>query len=310
MIAVTCETQIDRLRIIHGDCVERMRELPAASVQLVVTSPPYDDLRTYGGHSWDFEATARELFRVVCDGGIVCWNVGDSVVDGSETLTSAKQKIFFREECGFRIHDTMIYEKNCFSHPEQVRYHSVFEYVFILSKGKPRCFNPIRDKRNSTAGLATFGTSTFSRPDGSRFERATQGTISAEFGMRGNVWRGKTRGQEEVCESKAHPAMMPKWLARDLVLSWSNPGDTVLDPFAGSGTTGKAAIENARNAILIEINEAYLPVIERSCDVTPAVLRSHLSPTVMKMCIRLPVNKPLQPLQPLPSLLPLREKRI
>lgn len=267
----TCEPQIDRLRIIHGDCVERMRELPAASVQLCVTSPPYDDLRTYGGHSWNFEATARELFRVLCDGGIVCWNVGDSVVDGSETLTSSKQKIFFREVCEFRIHDTMIYEKHSFSHPERVRYHSLFEYIFILSKGAPCTFNPIKDKRNTTAGRPALGVNTFSRPNGTRFERATQGGISAEFGMRGNVWRGLTRGQEEVCEGKAHPAMMPKWLARDLILSWSNPGDTVLDPFAGSGTTGKAAIENARNAILIEINEAYLPVIERECCVTPGL---------------------------------------
>lgn len=245
-----------------------MRELPAASVQLVVTSPPYDDLRTYGGHSWDFEATARELYRVLCDGGVVCWNVGDSVVDGSETLTSAKQKIFFREECGFRIHDTMIYEKNNFSHPERIRYHSVFEYIFILSKGKPKCFNPIKDKRNSTAGLPAIGLNTFSRPDGSRHIRATQGGVSSEFGMRGNVWRGKTRGQEEMCEAKVHPAMMPEWLARDLILSWSNPGDTVLDPFAGSFTTCVQALSSGRNAIGIEIHEEYVDLGKVACENT------------------------------------------
>jgi DNA modification methylase len=259
--------QMSRLVVLHGDCVERMRTLPASSVQLVVTSPSYDALRTYGGHSWNFEATARELYRVVCDGGVVCWNVGDSVVDGSETLTSAKQKIFFREQCGFRIHDTMIYEKTNFGHPERSRYHQLFEYVFILSKGKPRAFNPICDKRNAYAGTGTLGKNTLRETNGAMKLRTRN--IISEWGMRGNVWRGNTAGQEgALCQGSDHPAPMPKWLARDLILSWSNPGDTVLDPFSGSGTTGRAALEHGRKAILIEIEESYLPVIERSCSVT------------------------------------------
>jgi len=275
----TRQGQMERLRIIHGDCVERMRELPPASVQLVVTSPPYDDLRTYGGHSWNFEATARELYRVLCEGGICCWNVGDSVVDGSETLTAFKQAIWFKDALGFRVYDTMIWHKLNFSNPESVRYHQLFEYVFILSKGKPRCFNPIKDKRNAQAGMVgTIGRNTFQKRDGSRETRSTY--ITQEFGMRGNVWTGKTAGQENMGKSLVHPALMPKWLARDLIISWSNPDDTVLDPFAGSGTTGRAAIENARNAILIEVNEAYLPVIERSCDVTPGLALSSVQEAV------------------------------
>lgn len=263
-----------RLDIICGDALEKLRELPDESVQMCVTSPPYDNLRTYSGFSWDFEGIAKELYRVMCEGGIVCWNIGDSVVKGSETLTSAKQKIFFREQCGFRIHDTMIYEKHNFSHPETTRYHSVFEYVFILSKGAPRCFNPIRDKPNSTYGRPTFGTATFIRPNGDRFERATQGYCAGEFGMRGNVWRGKTAGQENICESLPHPAMMPKWLVHDLVLSWSNVGDVVLDPFAGSGTTGMVALELGRKAILIELSAEYCKLIEQRCDVTPGLALS------------------------------------
>lgn len=264
------EGRNDRLRIIHGDCALRLMDLDTASVQLVVTSPPYDALKTYGGHSWDFEATARELFRVLCDGGVACWNVGDSVVDSSETLTSAKQKIFFREECGFRIHDTMIWHKLNFANPESVRYHQRFEYVFILSKGKPRCFNPIKDKRNAQAGMVgTIGRNTYQKRDGTRETRSVY--VTREFGMRGNVWEGPSAGQENMGKSLVHPALMPKWLARDLILSWSNPGDTVLDPFAGSGTSGRAAIKNGRNAILIEVNEDYLPIIERECDVTPGL---------------------------------------
>lgn len=242
-----------------GDCVDLMHQMIRASikVQLAVTSPPYDDLRTYGGYQWDFEATARGLYDILCDGGVLCWNVGDSTVGGCESLTSAKQKIFFVETCGFRVHDTMIYEKLNFSHPERVRYHQVFEYVFILSKGEPRCFNPIKDKPNVYAGSGTYGVNTARGRDGVMFERTRN--LNTEFGMRGNVWRGKTRGQEEMCSSLSHPAMMPRWLARDLIYSWSNAGDTVFDPFSGSGTTAQEAAKLARSWIACDINPEYRP---------------------------------------------------
>ena len=244
---------------IIGDALTVLPTLESSSVQMGLTSPPYDALRTYGGikpFTWaDFEAVAHELYRVLCDGGVLCWIVGDSVVDGSETLTSAKQKIFFREQCGFRIHDTMIYEKVNFGHPERARYHQLFEYVFVLSKDAPRCFNPIIDKPNAWAGTGTFGKNTVRESDGSVGERKRN--IITEFGMRGNVWRGLTAGQENVCGEFNHPAMMPFWLARDLIQSWSNAGDTVLDPFIGSGTTGKAAELLGRKWIGIELNPAY-----------------------------------------------------
>jgi DNA modification methylase len=208
--ATTVNGQNERLVIIHGDCVERMRTLASASIHLVVTSPCYDQLRAYGGHPWDFEATARELFRVLCDGGVVCWNVGDSVVDGSETLTAFKQAIFFKEVCGFRVHDTMIYEKSNFGQPSHNRYHQLFEYVFVFSKGRPKTFNPIKDKPNAWAGTGTFGRNTLRETNGSMGERVRN--LIEPFGMRGNVWRGNTRGQEDICQANEHPAMMPKWL--------------------------------------------------------------------------------------------------
>lgn len=245
-----------------GDCRQSMREMIAEGVrvELCVTSPPYDDLRTYGGHTWDFEGTALALYDILVDGGIACWNVGDSVVDGSETLTSAKQKIFFREQCGFRIHDTMIYEKINFANPERVRYHQLFEYVFVLTKGAPRCFNPIRDKENVSFGRGPLGLKKTRQPDGT-MKADPCGRVSPEWGMRGNVWRGPTSAQEDVCNTIGHPATMPLWLARDLIESWSNPGDTVLDPFFGSGTTGEAAERLGRKWLGIEINRAYEPLI-------------------------------------------------
>lgn len=254
------------LSILSGDALEKLRELPDESVQCCVTSPPYDNLRTYGGFTWDFEATAKELYRVMCGGGIVCWNVNDSVVDGSETLTSCKQKIFFREACGFRVHDTMIYEKMNFPFPASTRYHQIFEYVFVLSKGEPRCFNPIKDRKNLTAGETTWGQNTQRQTNGQMYKALQR--FSEEFGMRTNIWKGRTAGQENPCKEIEHPATMPEWLAHDLVLSWSNTGDTVLDPFAGSGTTGRVALELGRRAVLIELNPDYVKLIEQRCNVT------------------------------------------
>lgn len=267
---------MSKLTVIHGDAAVKLAEMAADAVHLTVTSPPYDDLRraAYGGiGSWDFQTIAKELYRVTMPGGVVCWNVGDAVIDGSESLSSFKQAIFFVEHCGFKLHDTMIYEKCNFSNPSSNRYHQMFEYVFVLSKGIPRTFNPIKDKVNAWAGTGTFGKNTIRESDGTMGTRTRN--IITEFGQRGNVWRGKTRGQEEMCVSLPHPAMMPAWLARDLIISWSNMGDTVLDPFAGSGTTGAAALGFGRDAVLIEANADYLPIIAEQTGTSENHLQLH-----------------------------------
>lgn len=267
----TAREMSDRLTILCGDCVEQMRTLPDASVHCCVTSPPYDDLRTYNGHNeWDFKATGSELFRVLVPGGILCYNIADQIVNGSETLTSFRHALHFVDVCGFRMHARQIYHKTNFSHPGRNRYHQVFEDVFILSKGAPRVFNPIKDKKNLWAGSGTFGRNTIRERDGSMGLRKRN--IITEFGMRGNVWTGKTRGQEEMCKALPRPSMMPKWLARDLILSWSNPGDLILDPFGGSGTTGKMALETARRVVLIDKDPAATPVMESECNGAPLLL--------------------------------------
>ncbi len=258
----------DLCKIMQGDWIEQLNTLPDESVQCCVTSPPYDSLRTYGGFSWDFQAGAQHLYRVMCDGGIMCWNVNDSVVNGSETLNSFRQAIYFKDVCHFNVHDTMIYEKSNGSKPDPTRYNPCMEYIFILSKGKPRCFNPIKDKKNVTAGKPCFGIHTMREKDGRMTDRKER-KVAAEYGTRSNVWKGLTRGQEDAGLNLPHPAMMPSWLARDLILSWSNTGDTVLDPLAGSGTTGVAALELGRKAILIESNPDYVKLIEARTNVTP-----------------------------------------
>lgn len=256
----------DALQIICGDAAESLLSLAEGSVDLFVTSPPYDNLREYGGHSWDFEATARAMFRAVKLGGVVCWNVGDSVVDGSETLTSFRQAIYFKDVCGFRVHDTMIYERGNFGHPEKVRYHQLFEYIFILSKGSPVTFNPLMDKKNAWAGTGPFGVSTMRNANGSLVKKNRN--VIAEYGMRSNVWRCKTAGQERVCCANEHPAVMPSGVARDLILSYSNAGELVGDPMAGSGTIGAAAISLGRQAWLNDVNPEYVPIMKASCNVT------------------------------------------
>lgn len=256
------------IQILTGDCRTTLATLPEKSVQCCITSPPYDNLRTYGGGvSWNFEDTARELYRVMCDGGVICWNVGDSVIGGSETLSAFKQAIFFKDSVGFRVHDTMIYEKSNFGHPEKTRYHQLFEYIFILSKGKPRCFNPIKDKKNIYAGTGALGVATMREADGSLKPRKRN--IITEFGMRGNVWKCNTASQEAVCQALPHPAMMPRSLCRDLMLSWSREGDTILDPFFGSGTTGLVAQQHGRSCIGIELNAEYVKLAEKRCGIIP-----------------------------------------
>ena len=247
------------VQLYNAGVLDGLAQLPDESVQCCVTSPPYDDLRLYNGYTWDFAATAKELYRVLVPGGVLCWNVNDSVVDGSETLTSCKQKIFFREQCGFRIHDTMIYEKCGSSKPEKTRYQQVFEYVFILSKGRPRVFNPIVDKANKRAGLpGSYGIRTIRERDGTMTPKNRE-TVKP-FSMRGNVWRGKTAGQETVCTKIEHPAVMPLWLAKDLIRSWSNEGDMILDPLAGSCTTLAAAKSLGRRGIGIELSAEYCQI--------------------------------------------------
>ncbi len=244
-----------KITLINDDSVKALNSLPDNHIDCVVTSPPYDDLRTYGGYNtWDFEGTARELYRVLKPGGVICWNVNDGTdKNGSKTGTSYRQLLFFME-IGFNYHDCIIYKKKNASHPPKHRYRQETEWVFILTKGKPKTFNPISDRKNKTAGkVGCFGRNTFTNADGTKSERKKK--IVADYGLRGNVWEGNTRGQEDCCQPQDdHPAKMPRWLARDLIISYSNEGDLVADPFAGSGTTLIEGRNLDRNILGIDID--------------------------------------------------------
>ena len=247
------------IKLIQGDCLEKMKDIPDGSIDLTVTSPPYDNLRSYDGtlNDWTqekWQAIIRELFRVTKQGGVVVWVVGDATIKGSETGTSFKQALHAMD-CGFRLHDTMIYQKvNPVPNEVGFRYQAAFEYMFVFTRGKPKSFNPLM------VPCAMYGKAKPKR-DGRQF-RQVDGTMKASHGLkynkpekfRHNIWQYALSG------AHAHPATFPEALARDHILSWSNEGDTVFDPFLGSGTTGKMAILHGRNFIGIERVEKYFDI--------------------------------------------------
>jgi len=237
-------------QIICGDNCDVLGTFPRDCIDLVVTSPPYDDLRTYGGHEWDFYGVAWQLKRVLKPGGVIVWVVADQTKDGSETGSSADQAAHFRR-LGLRQHDTMIWDKQNNTMPESTRYNQCWEYMFVFAKGQPKA-NLIKDKPNRQAGKS-YKTSTARNADGTT--KTMPEIVYADNGLRYNLWT-ITPVQHPIAR-KRHFAMFPEDLATDHIRSWSNEGDIVLDPFNGSGTTCKAARESGRRFIGIDVNPEY-----------------------------------------------------
>jgi len=238
-------------KIYNGDSIELMKELEDNTIDLTVTSPPYDNLRDYNGFKFDFEGIAKELFRITREGGVVVWVVGDATIKGSETGTSFKQALYFKE-IGFRLHDTMIYAKQNPVPYYHNRYNPQFEYMFIFSKGKPKTFNALREPKKTKGKCGNFR-----YPDGTLKSANTLNKDDTK--LRNNIWFyivGTASGNKEF----KHPATFPEKLAEDHILSWSNEGDLVLDPMCGSGTTCKMAKLNNRNYIGIDCSEEYCSI--------------------------------------------------
>ena len=233
------------------DCVEGLKLLKPNSIDLTVTSPPYDNLRTYNGYCFDFEPVAKELYRVTKDGGVVVWVVGDATIKGSETGTSFRQALFFKE-CGFNLHDTMIYEKAQSCYGSNLCYLQSFEYMFVFSKGKPKTINFIRDRKNKRSGIESMSIHGMSK-DGQKSNRHRK--EMKEYGKRKNIWCYGVGGGKT-----GHPAVFPEQLANDHIITWSNEGDIVLDPFSGSGTTHKMALLNNRRFIGFEVSQEYVDI--------------------------------------------------
>ena len=244
------------MKLYNEDCLDTMARMEDNFIDLTVTSPPYDNLRTYNGYSFDFESIAKELYRVTKEGGVVVWIVGDATIKGSETGTSFKQALFLKE-CGFRLNDTMIYQKANFIPLTHKRYEQEFEYMFVFSKEKPKSFNPLmidcihagktikRSRKTNEIGIGL---------------RETQTSLKTkDKKQKGNVWKYNTGGYNTA----NHVAQFPEQLANDHIISWSNENDIVYDPFMGSGTTAKMAILNNRNWIGSEMSSEYCDIAEK-----------------------------------------------
>ena len=247
------------MKLLKGDCLSLLKEISDEQIDLTVTSPPYDNLRSYNGNidQWSFEkfkAIAIELYRVTKQGGVLVWIVSDSTVKGSETLTSFKQALYFKE-CGFNLYDTMIWEKPSPASPTESRYYDVFEYMFVFSKGKPKSLNLLCDRINKSVGNKSKKETRSCRED-RKYKDGIR--VVKPYSRRFNVWR-VSRGHNKT----NHPAVFPLNLVKDHIISWSNENDLVLDPFMGSGTTGVACVNTNRRFIGMEIDDTYFEIAKR-----------------------------------------------
>lgn len=252
-------------KLILGDCLEKMKDIPDGSVDLVVTSPPYDNLRSYNGQEpFTFEVfkpIANELNRILSSGGVIVWIVNDATIKGSETGSSFRQALYFKE-LGLNLHDTMIWKKDSCPFPDKTRYYSLFEYMFVISKGKPKSINLIKDRKNKHPGVLKKHIE-YDRRKNTTSVRKHEGYTIGEYGVRYNVWYNGVGKGKSGYDGKDHPAVMPIKLAKDHIKSWSNEGDLVLDPFLGSGTTGVAAKNLGRKFIGFEKDKDYFEIAKK-----------------------------------------------
>ena len=250
---------MDLNKIYNESNLETMAKMPDNFIDLTVTSPPYGTLRKYEGFVFDFYQFSQLIYNKTKNGGILVWICQDQCINGGESMDSFKQALYFGE-MGFKLYDTMIWKKPSPQAPTEGRYYDVFEYMFIFSKGKPITLNLITDRKNKSAGLVSNKETRSCKED-----RKTTGEkrIIKEYSRRFNVWE-ISRGSNKT----SHPAVFPEQLASDHILSWSNEGEIVYDPFMGSGTTAKMAIHNNRNFIGSEISEKY-------CEIANQRIKNH-----------------------------------
>lgn len=251
---------MDLNTIYNENCLETLQRMPDEFLDCVVTSPPYDDLREYGGYSFDFEPIAGELFRVMKTGGVMIWVVGDATKDGNESGTSFRQALHF-QSLGFRLHDTMIYEKVNYAPLTHNRYEQAFEYIFALAKGRPNTFNPIRINCQNAGKLEKYALDrrqSHGAKHAMRLYSETTFIATAETKIAGNIF-SYTIGDEKT----GHPAPFPSALVADQLHTWSNPDDIIYDPFLGSGTTALVAHKLGRQWIGSELNPEYVEIAKK-----------------------------------------------
>ena len=264
-------SNVQKCEIIHADCSKSLPGKFENKVDLILTSPPYDDLRNYGGHKFDFDSVADALIPCLKEGGVLVWIVADAIRDGGETGTSFRHALGFLDR-GLKLHQSLIYQKHCPLHLSTNRCLKNKENMFVFSNGKPKTANILKDRVNLTVGMGKEKSRGMARgkpndPDAIK-DVEEKGYKVHQFSKRHCIWKYRV-GYRLSCsneESKFvfnHPAIFPLKLAEDHIKTWTNEGDLVLDPMAGSGTTLRAAISLNRKAVGIEIHKPYCKLIEK-----------------------------------------------
>ncbi len=268
-------------QIINGNCVDIMKAMPDNSIDMCITSPPYDNLRTYKGFVFPFDDIVKQLFRIIKNGGIIVWIVCDATINGSETCTSFKQAMNF-VNTGFNLHDTMIFRKtNPVPQIYRKRYNNEFEYMFVFSKGAVATHHALK-MPCLHAGLELKGTTYKNYSKGEQKRGKLANPVKSEK-IKGNIWEYVVGKKAVDQEAKNHPAPFPYDLAKDHILSWSNENDIVLDPMCGSGTSCVAAFDNNRRFIGIDICTEY-------CDLSKERIEKHINDVGIVNNLNLAVN--------------------
>ncbi len=248
-------------QIIHGDCIKVMRQFPYRYVDLVVTSPPYDDIKKYNSYVFDYKKVINELYRIMKIGGVVVWIVADQHVNYSETGSSFKQALYFMKK--FKLYDTMIFYKSAPSYHSEIRYQQAFDYMFVFSKGKPKTINLLKERKKSFY----IKNKTYIQRDRLGIKKYSKCRSPNRYKIRDNVWKYNIGNNQSTSKwdkfAHEHTAIFPEKLVEDHILSWSVEGDLVLDPFCGSGTTCKMALKLNRNTIGIDISKEYCELAKK-----------------------------------------------
>lgn len=246
-----------RNTILHSDALIALPDLAEGSVDLTVFSPPYDGIREYG-KNWrlDYKALGSELLRVTADGGVCAVVIGDGTKDFAKSLTTFRWAVDWVDRAGWRLFECCIYQRH--GNPGawwSQRFRVDHEFILIFFKGsRPRHFDKTTLMVPSKhAGKVYSGTD---RLTNGGFKKIEPKAVN-DMKCRGTLWEYSTSNTEGNRTKLEHPATYPDSLAEDLIVCFSKPGDLVLDPMCGSGTTCVMAAKNKRAFLGIEINQEY-----------------------------------------------------